>query len=52
MMEIRLTVSLAYAILAMPFSPSISAIVPFSALALVSASGFAAMDFAVSLEAF
>jgi len=34
------------------FSPSISAIVRFSALVLASASGFSAMDSLLSLEAF
>jgi hypothetical protein len=52
MMEIRLTVSSVYVVPAKPFSPSISAIVPSSALALTFASGFVVMDSAVSLEAF
>jgi hypothetical protein len=52
MLEINITVSLVYGVPAKRFSPAISAIVRFSALALISASAFSAMDSLLSLEAF
>jgi hypothetical protein len=52
MVEINITVSSVYVIPAVHFSPSISAIVRFSAQRLVSASAFSAMDSLLSLEAF
>jgi hypothetical protein len=52
MVEINVTVSSVYAVPMAHFSPSIFAIVRFSALALVSASAFSAMDSLLSLEAF
>jgi hypothetical protein len=52
MAEINITVSSVYEAPAARLSPSIFAIVRFSALALVSASAFSAMDSLLSLEAF
>ena len=52
MVEINITVSSVYEVPVVHFSPSISAIVRFSALAPVSALGFSAMDSLLSLEAF
>jgi len=52
MVEINITVSSVYVVPAVRFSPATSAKAHFSALALVSASAFSAMDSLLSLEAF
>ena len=52
MVEINITVSSVYAVPRVRFSPSTSAKAHSSALALVSASAFSAMDSLLSLEAF
>jgi hypothetical protein len=52
MVEINITVSSVYGVLVVYFSPATSAKAHFSALALVSASVFSAMDSLLSLEAF
>jgi hypothetical protein len=52
MVEINITVSSVYGHLKGHFSPATSAKAHLSALALVSASGFSAMDSLLSLEAF
>jgi hypothetical protein len=52
MVEINITVSSAYGVPAVHFSPSISAIVRFSGQMPVSALASSAMDSLLSLEAF